>query len=78
MCYIIHTLKGYALGWLVFGHDMILLIKYIVDWKLTCQRKQAQINYDYVQENTSRIDYDYQVVDKFMLINKAAYKYETP
>ena len=31
---IIHTLRGYTLGRLVFVRDMILLIKHIVEWKL--------------------------------------------
>ena len=31
---------------LVFGFDVILPIKYIVDWKLICQWKQALIKYD--------------------------------
>ena len=32
-------LKGYSLGPLVFGRDMITPMKYNVDWKLICQKK---------------------------------------
>ena len=41
-----------------------------------CQKKQAQISYDNNHNNTSRLDYDYQVSDKIILINKADFKYK--
>ena len=34
-----NRLKCYSLGQLLFGHDMILLIKHKVDWKLIRQKK---------------------------------------
>ena len=36
--------KCYSPGKWIFGCDMILLIKHTVDWELTCQQKQTQIN----------------------------------
>ena len=38
--------KGYSPGQLIFGHDMILLIKHRVNWELIRQQKQTQINRD--------------------------------
>ena len=57
---------------------MILPIKHTVDWELTYQKKQTQINRYDTQENKYRFDYDYKVGDKFMLTDHTAYKYETP
>ena len=44
-------LKGYSLGRLIFGRDMILPIKHMVDWELICQTNQEQINKDNIHEN---------------------------
>ena len=43
--------KGYSLGQIIFGRDMILLIKHRVDWELISQQKQTQINKDNDREN---------------------------
>ena len=61
-----------------FGHDMILPIKYTVDWKLTSQKKQTQINKYNISENINRVDHDYKVGDKVMFTQHTAHKYETP
>ena len=70
--------KGYSLGKLIFGCDMILLINYRVNWELMCQQKQTQINKDNAHENKHRVEYDYKVGDKVMLTDHTAYKYENP
>ena len=36
ICLTKNRLRDYSLGQLVFGHDMILLIKHTVDWELIC------------------------------------------
>ena len=41
--------KVYSLGQLIFGRDMILPIKYRVDWELISQYKQTFINIDNAQ-----------------------------
>ena len=38
--------KGYSTDQLIFGRDMILLIKHRVDWELKPHKKQTQINRD--------------------------------
>ena len=49
-----------------------------VDWKLIYQQKQTQINCKNILGNRNRVDHDYKDVDKFMISNHAAYKYEIP
>ena len=56
---------------------MILPIKNKVDWGLIRQRNQTQINKDHTHENIKRFDHSYEVRDKFMINNHAAYKYDT-
>ena len=70
--------KIYSPGQLIFGRDMIIPIKYRVDWVLLCQKKQMIINRDKTQENRNRVDYDYKVGDDVILTNNTAYKYEMP
>ena len=44
ICLTTNRQKCYSLGQWIFGHDMILLIKYRVDWKLIHQKIQTKIN----------------------------------
>ena len=57
---------------------MIIPINHIPDWRYICKCKQKQINKDVNHENTTRIDHDYRVGDKFMTKNRSAYKLKTP
>ena len=43
--------KGYSPGQLLFGLNMILPIKYKVDWELTRQCKQTQMNNNNISKN---------------------------
>ena len=70
--------KCYSLGTFIFGSDVILPIKHMVDWELVRQEKQAQINKDNIRENIHRVDHDYKVRDNNMLNKDTTYKYETP
>ena len=74
---IYHKNKDKSPGQLVFGRDMILPINHVAYWRYIRQRKQTQINKDINHENTTIIDHDYIVGDKFMNKNRSAYKYET-
>ena len=71
-------MKGYSPVQLLFGRDMILLIKHKVDWVLIRQKKQTHIYKDNIHKNRNRFDHDYNVGDKVMLNNHAVYKYENP
>ena len=57
---------------------MILPIKHTVYWELIRQRKQTQINKDHIRKNTKRVDHKYYVIDKVIINNHVAYKYENP
>ena len=63
---------GYSPGQLIFGSDMILLIKHRVGWELIRRQKQTQINKDNARKNKHSVDYDYKVRDKIMLTNHTA------
>ena len=67
-----NRLKVYSPGQLIFGRDMIPLIKHTVDWELIHQLKQTQINKYNIHENKNRVDHDYRVGDKFMLTKHTA------
>ena len=70
--------EGYSPGQLIFGRDMIILIKHWGDWELIRQRRQTQITRYNAHENKNRADYDYKVGYKVMLLYHTEYKYETP
>ena len=74
---IYHKKKDKSTGQIVFGRDMILPINHVAYWRYICERKQTQINKDINHENTTRIDHDYRVGDKFTNKNRSAYKYKT-
>ena len=57
---------------------MILPIKHTVDWELIRQQNHTQMNKYNIYENRNRVDHNYNVRDKVMLTNHAAYKYEIP
>ena len=46
-----NMMKGYSMVQLIFDHDMILLIKHMVDWELIRKRKQAQIVKNNIRKN---------------------------
>ena len=58
-------------GYLVFGRDMIHPINHGGDWRYIHQPKQAQIERYVVQKNSTIIDHDCIVGDKFTLRKKS-------
>ena len=70
--------KGYSPVQLISGRDMILPIKYRLDWGLIRQQKLTQIYKDNVQKYMHRVDHDYKVGEKVMFAKYNTYKYETP
>ena len=70
-----NVLKGYIPGQLVFGRDMILLIKHKVDWQLIRQQNQTKINKYMIRKNRNIVEYGYKVRDNIMITNHTAYKY---
>ena len=66
-----NRMKVYSTGQLVFGCDMVLLIKRTMHWKLIRQRNQTQINKVNIRKNRNQVDHDYIVGDKVMLNNNS-------
>ena len=62
-------MKFYSLGQLVFGRDIILLIKHKVDWELTCHKNQTQINEDNTRKNRNQVEHEYKVRYKVIINN---------
>ena len=53
-----NRLKGYSPGQLVFGHYMILPIKYTADWELIRQKNQTQKNKDNIRKKSKLVNHD--------------------
>ena len=62
-----HMILNATPGQLIFGRDMVLPIQFQADWARIELRKQESINQSNVQENSKRIDHDYQVGDEVLL-----------
>ena len=67
-----NMLKGYSPGQLMFGRDMILLIKHKLDWELIRQQNQEKINKENIRKNINQVNHDYKVGDKVMLAKHTA------
>jgi hypothetical protein len=52
---------------LVFGRDMVLLIKFMAEWGAIEQQRQQEMGRNNRRENASRISHDYKVGDKVLL-----------
>ena len=65
-----HRKKEKIPGQLVFGRDIIPPTNHVADWRYTRQHKQMKINKDVARENTTKIDHDYRVGDKFTTKNR--------
>ena len=73
-----NRLKGYSPGQLVFSREIILPIKYTVDWELIHQWKQIKINKNSIRKNSKIVERNYKVRNKVILNNNDVLRYETP
>lgn len=62
-----HTTLSASPGQLVFGRDMLLPIRFQIDWDLIRTRKELKIQKANTRENARRYDYDYQPGAKVLL-----------
>jgi hypothetical protein len=62
-----HTTLKATPGQLMFGIDMVLPIKFVVDWGAIEQQRQKEMGRSNRIENASRISHDYKVGDKILL-----------
>ena len=83
LCSTHHTVLKTSPGAAIFGRDMLFDIPYLADWTEIGVRKQALVDRDNARENSRRMDHDYAVGDKVLLIEsginrKAANKNSGP
>ncbi len=65
-----HTVLKASPGAAIFGQDMLFDIPFIADWPKIGDRWQLLTNCGNQQENAKRIDYNYKVGDKELVINE--------
>jgi hypothetical protein len=65
-----HTVLKASPGAVVFGQDMLFDIPFVADWRKIGEQRQSLTNRGNQRENTKRIDYNYKVGDKVLVINK--------
>lgn len=64
----VSTTTGQSPGQLVFSRDMILATKIKIDWmKLKAMKQQSALQNN-IKENKTRIDHEYQVGDKVLIV----------
>ena len=78
-----HSVLKTSPGAAIFGRDMLFDIPYLADWTEIGVRRQALVDRDNARENSRRMDHDYAVGDKVLLIQsginrKAANKNSGP
>jgi hypothetical protein len=65
-----HTVLQASPGAAIFGRDMLFDIPFIADWHKIGDRRQLLTDRGNQRENAKRIDYDYKVGDKVLVINE--------
>jgi hypothetical protein len=63
-----HTVLGCSPGAAVFRRDMMFDILCVADWIAIGRRRQQLVDHNNARENARRIDYDYRVGQKVLLI----------
>ena len=63
-----HTVLKTTPGAAVFGSDMLFDIPFLADWTKIGRRRQALTNQGNIRENKRRVDFDYAVGPKVLLI----------
>ena len=63
-----HTVLKTTPGAAVFGRDMLFDIPLLADWTEIGRRRQALVNQGNIRENKRRVDFDYAVGQKVLLI----------
>ncbi len=63
-----HTVPKASPGAAIFGRDMLFDIPFIADWRKIGDRRQLLTDRGNQRENAKRIDYDYKVGDKVLIL----------
>ncbi len=65
-----HTVLEASPGAAIFGWDMLFDILFVADWRKIGERRQSLTNRGNQHKNAKRIDYDYKVRDKVLVIKE--------
>jgi hypothetical protein len=65
-----HTVLKASPGAAIIGQDMLFDILFVADWRKIGERRQSLTNRGNQCKNPKRIDYDYKVGDKVLVINE--------
>jgi hypothetical protein len=65
-----HTVLKASPGAAIFGQDMLFNIPFVADWRKIGEQRQTLTDHGSQHKNAKRIDYDYKVRDKVLVINK--------
>ncbi len=68
ICSTYHTVLKASPGAAIFGQDMLFDIPFIADWKQIGDYRQNQTDRSNKCENNKRVDYDYKVGDKILIL----------
>ena len=63
-----HTVLKASPGAAIFGRDMLFDIPFLADWNKIGDYRQSQTDRSAERENSKRIDYDYKVGDKVLIV----------
>jgi hypothetical protein len=70
ICSTYHTILKASPGAAIFGRDMLFDNPFVADWCKIEERRQSLTNHGNQRKNAKPIDYDYNVSDKVLVINK--------
>ncbi len=68
--YTYHTVLKASPGAAIFGHDILFDILFVADWHKIGEQRQSLTDHGNQREIAKRIDCDYKVGDKVLLINE--------
>ncbi len=63
-----HTVPKASPGTAIFGRDMIFDIPFIANWNKIRDYRQHQTDLSTARENKKRVDYDYKVSDRILVV----------
>jgi hypothetical protein len=70
ICYTYHTVRKASPGATIFGCGILFDIPFVADWHKIGEQRQSLTNRGNQRKNAKRVDYDYKVGDKVLLINE--------
>ncbi len=68
ICSTYHTVLKASPGVAIFRRDMLFDILFVADWHKIGEQRQSLTNCGSQRKNAKRIDYDYMVGDKVLLV----------